>query len=396
MLTPDRRRTLAALGSGITLTLGGAALVLAWQAGVWGSLLGTLGIVAWALALGCWIALRRASATPAPLATPNDTLPIAALLDQVPVPLLRIDAQQVRAINRAARALFVADDRLIPPPAALTDPAARHLRHAGRRWRIDTVTLGPDTRLAALIDIAAEEHAAQERASDEMIDILGHELLNGLSPIVSLADSAMTAAARGDAMLGDILATLARRVEGLEGFTRAYRELARLPDPVPGPVALGELADDLARLFRGRFGDRVTLAVEADGTAQLDRDQMVQALWALLQNGAEAALAADAPARVALTLGADDGFTAEIRDSGGGIAAVDRARVFRPFHTDKVGGSGIGLTLARRIARAHGGDLMLLDRRETCFRLTLSDMSTGRDVEPGTGTTDMSTPRPIE
>lgn len=381
MLTPERRRTLAALGSGVTLTLGGAGLVLAWQAGVWGSLLGTLGIIGWALALGCWIALRRASNTPAPLATPHDTLPIAALLDQVPVPLLRIDATQVRAINRAARALFVADDRLIAPPPALTDPIARHLRHAGRRWRIDAVTLGPDTRLAALIDIAAEEHAAQERASDEMIDILGHELLNGLSPIVSLADSAMTAAARGDAMLGDILATLARRVEGLEGFTRAYRELARLPDPVPGPALLDELAADLARLFRGRFGDRVTLSVDAGGTAQIDHDQMVQALWALLQNGAEAALAADAPAQVALTLRADDGFVAEVRDSGSGIAAADRARIFRPFHTDKAGGSGIGLTLARRIARAHGGDLTLLDRRETCFRLTLPDMSTPRPVE---------------
>ncbi|WP_082450909.1 sensor histidine kinase [Sphingomonas sp. Leaf22] len=381
MLTAERRRTLAALGSGVTLTLGGAALVLAWQAGIWGSLLGTLGIVVWALALGCWIALRRASATPAPRTSPHDTLPIAALLDQVPVPLLRIDAAQVRAINRAARALFVADDRLIAPPAALTDPDARHLRHAGRRWRIDAVTLGPDTRLAALIDIAAEEHAAQERASDEMIDILGHELLNGLSPVVSLADSAMTAHRRGDAMLGDILATLARRVEGLEGFTRAYRQLARLPDPVPAPVALDELAVDLARLFRGRFGDRVALTADGRGTAQIDHDQMVQALWALLQNAAEAALAADAPARVALTLTAEDGFLAEIRDSGSGIAATDRARIFRPFHTDKAGGSGIGLTLARRIARAHGGELMLLDTRVTCFRLTLSDMSTGRAVE---------------
>ncbi|MGT2516845.1 hypothetical protein ACVOMT_24035 (plasmid) [Sphingomonas panni] len=84
-----------------------------------------------------------------------------------------------------------------------------------------------------------------------MIDILGHELLNGLSPIVSLADSAVTAAQQGDAMLGEILATLSRRVEGLEGFTRAYRELARLPDPVAAPVALDALAGDLARLFGG-------------------------------------------------------------------------------------------------------------------------------------------------
>lgn len=370
MLTPERRRALTTLASGVTLTLGGAAAVAVWRAGMWGSLLGAGVAVAWLLAAGCWMALRQAPA-PAPSIPARDTWPIAALLDQVPVPLLRIEGDHVRAINRAARALFVADDRIPAPPPALLEPSQSHLRHAGRRWRIDAVTLSDTTRLAALIDIDTEERAAQDRAQDEMVDILGHELLNGLSPIVSLADSAVTAAAQGDAMLGDILATLARRVEGLEGFTRAYRQLARLPDPVVAPVALEELGDDLARLFAVRFGGGVTLEIEASGTATLDRDQMVQALWALLQNGAEAALAADPPARVALALHGDAGLTAEVRDSGTGVAAADRARIFRPFHTDKAGGSGIGLTLARRIVRAHGGELVLLDTGETAFRLTL-------------------------
>ncbi len=370
MLTPERRRILTALGSGVALTAGGAAALAAAQAGMWGSLLGAGGVIAWGLALGCWVAVRRGAA-PAPVPARASDWPIAALLDQVPVPLLRIEGERVRAINRAARTLFVADDRIPAPPPALTDPAARHLRHAGRRWRIDAVALGDAHRLAALIDVDVEEHAAQERAQDEMIDILGHELLNGLSPIVSLADSAVTAAQQGDAMLGNILATLARRAEGLEGFTRAYRELARLPDPVAAPVALDALAGDLARLFGGRFGDRVALSIDASGTATLDRDQMVQAVWALLQNGAEAALAAPAPPRVTLSIAGGDRLTVEVADSGTGIAAADRARIFRPVHTDKPGGSGIGLTLARRIARAHGGELVLLDTRGTRFRLTV-------------------------
>lgn len=370
MLTPEHRRALAALGSGVTLTVGGVAALAAARAGMWGALVGTLGVVAWTLALGCWVAARR-GVVPAPVPARASDWPIAALLDQVPVPLLRIEGERVHALNRAARALFVADDRIPAPPRTLTDPATRHLRHAGRRWRIDAVALDEAHRLAALIDIDAEEHAAQERAQDEMIDILGHELLNGLSPIVSLADSAVTAAQQGDAMLGDILATLSRRVEGLEGFTRAYRELARLPDPVVAPVALDALAGDLARLFGGRFGDRVALSIDASGTATLDRDQMVQAVWALLQNGAEAALAAPAPPHVTLSIAGGDRLTVEVADSGTGIAAADRARIFRPFHTDKPGGSGIGLTLARRIARAHGGELVLLDRGETSFRLTV-------------------------
>ncbi len=107
-----------------------------------------------------------------------------------------------------------------------------------------------------LVDIEAERRAAEVHADNEMIDILGHELLNGLSPIVSLADSAQVAAERGDARLPAILATLTRRIEGLERFTRAYRMLARLPDPVRAMVDMGELVGDLSRLFAERFGDR--------------------------------------------------------------------------------------------------------------------------------------------
>src|SRR5262249_49341130 len=52
---------------------------------------------------------------------------------------------------------------------------------------------------------------------------------------------------------------------------------------------------------------------------------------------------------------------AELRvaDNGPGVAAGLRAKLFEPFVTGKPSGVGIGLALARRIARAHGGDLTL-------------------------------------
>jgi len=371
-------RAAATLASGATLAGGGAAMVLAWQSGWWATLFGAALVVGWVAGLGGWAALHAAPA-PVPAGDDPDAVPpgplLHPLLDQVPVPLLRIDPAGAHAINRAARTLFDTDDRILPAIPALADPAARRLRHGGRGWRIDAVDTAPGRRLAVLIDVEAAERAAEGRANDEMIDILGHELLNGLSPVVSLADSAVTAARLGDAMLPDILATLARRVEGLEGFTRAYRTLSRLPDPVLAPVPLADLADDLARLFAGRFGTAVALAVDAPGaTARIDRDQLVQALWALLQNGAEAALAAPPPARVALTvLPGPDGLAIRVADTGAGIAAPDRARIFRPFFTTKPAGSGIGLSLARRIARGHRGDLHLLPSAATTFELYLPD-----------------------
>jgi len=375
---PSHRWRAAAgrLGSGAALVMAGATLVLALQMGWWATLCGAALVTAWIIAVDCWSVLRAAApiGSAASRVADAEATSLRSLLDQVPVPLIRLDTTGARAINRAARSLFDTDDRILPSPPALLDPATDRLGHEGRRWRISAVNTAPGQRLLVLIDVEAEERAAEGRASDEMIDILGHELLNGLSPIVSLADSAVTAAARGDVVLPDILATLARRAESLEGFTRAYRTLSRLPDPVPAPVSLGDLADDLARLFASRFGASVALAhhVPLDAVACVDRDQVTQALWALLQNGAEAALAAPSPCQVDLSMACGAGhLTVRVCDTGPGIKASNRVRIFRPFFTTKPHGSGIGLSLARRIARAHGGDLTLLALSATTFELRL-------------------------
>jgi signal transduction histidine kinase len=368
------RRIAVALASGCALAATGAALVVARQMGWWATLLGAALCLFWLIGLGCWSVLQDtapALTTAMGVADPRPTPP-RLVLDQMPVPMIRIDAAGAHAINQSARALFGTDDRILPAPPTLLGGTSDRLRHEGKGWRIKAVETAPGERLVVLIDIEAEERAAEGRATAEMIDILGHELLNGLSPIVSLADSAVTAAARGDAMLPHILATLVSRAEGLEGFTRAYRTLSKLPDPVPTPVLLADLTQDLARLFASHFGSSVALTshVPPEGVARMDRDQMTQGLWALLQNGAEAALAALSPRRVDLTFDVEaDKLTIRVCDTGTGIAAPDRARIFRLFFTTKPQGSGVGLSLARRIARAHGGDLRLLTTRATIFEL---------------------------
>ncbi|WP_322966268.1 sensor histidine kinase [Sphingomonas fuzhouensis] len=385
----SQARSVAAGLAGLTLTVGGALMVLAWQRGMFASILGLALCIAWLIAAGCWAAARAASLPrhaeadrPVP-----DGPPLDALFDQIPLPLLRVDAGRVQAINRASRRLFGTDDRLIPPPPALLDASQTRLRHEGKSWRIERVA-GTGRALVLLVDVEAERRAAEAHADNEMIDILGHELLNGLSPIVSLADSAQVAAERGDARLPGILATLTRRIEGLERFTRAYRMLARLPDPARAMVDMGELTDDLSRLFAERFGERVTLsiAVPEGATGWCDRDQMTQGLWALLHNAAEAALAGPVAPAVGLRVAAEtDRLILRVSDSGQGVAAPERARIFRPFHTTKSEGSGIGLTLARRIARAHGGDLTLLPVAVTTFEWVVPDDQPSSPAREGIG-----------
>lgn len=369
------RRGLAPVAASLGLATCGVVGAAAWRGGLWGLLTGAVVAALWLAALNAWAAIRPRAAAPPAMATraEADALAVRLLLDAAPTPLVGIEGATARTLNRAARRLFATDDRILPPPAALTDPAATRLRYEGRGWRIDRVLVADGRSVAALIDIEQEERAAEARASADMIQVLGHELLNGLAPIVSLAESGAAAVARptlDGSLLREILGTLARRAEGLQRFTEAYRALARLPEPVRQPVRLRGLADDLARLFAGRWpGASLTIAVEPTLDGALDRDQIGQALWALLQNAVEAA---DGGSRVVLRMRPIDmGLAIEVEDDGPGVPPEAAARIFRPFHTSKPEGTGIGLSLARQIALAHGGTLTLEPGRPTLFRMTL-------------------------
>ena len=175
------------------------------------------------------------------------------------------------------------------------------------------------------------------------------------------------------ALLREILGPLKRRAEGLERFARAYRELARLPAPSLKQWDVAEFLDDLRQGFIRQW-PMIDYVVDADHPPQwqFDRDQLSQALWACLHNAAEAANES-ASAQVGLSCRREGQRLAfEISDSGHGIAAGSADLIFRPFHTTKPDGSGIGLSLARQIARAHGGTLDFVGARPTRFRLTLA------------------------
>ena len=233
-------------------------------------------------------------------------------------------------------------------------------------------------RIAALVDIEAELRAAETTTLRDLLQILSHEIMNALTPIASLGRTAaqMIDAPDADpAEIRDALETVARRAEGLQRFSEAYRDLARLPPPTVKSIDLAAFCGDTARLFATRFpGARL----EMDQTAgpqrlSADPDQLSAALWVLLQNAVEAG--ADGTASILLETAATvEGTRLRITDDGPGVPAADAPMIYQPFFTTKSGGSGVGLTLALQIARAHGGDLLLTtdrDRSGTRFDLIL-------------------------
>ncbi|MFT9447670.1 sensor histidine kinase [Gluconobacter japonicus] len=308
-----------------------------------------------------------------------------ALLDHAPVPLLfqKTDGT-LHAANRAARRLFETEGRLIAPSSALlaiieadrsvsAHAVIRLTSPNGSSSRVYAVSVGQGGGVGgivaylALMDVEARMNTAEAQALRELLQVLSHEIMNSLTPIVSLSATAGelfsdVPTRETTLMIGEALATIRRRADGLDRFVRGYRDLARLPTPDLQPVDLGELLRETARLFDARWAGRVTLEVSLPPkriVVRLDRGQMEQVLLNLLNNGAEAALGYPSP-RVKLG-GAwiDEAVRITVQDNGKGIDPTQRERIFEPFVSLKVNGNGIGLSLARQIVRSHGGTLAL-------------------------------------
>ncbi|MET0239236.1 MAG: ATP-binding protein [Sphingobium sp.] len=330
--------------------------------------------------------------------TERDLRFLEALVDDVPVALLRVDeARGVQPLNKAARRLFDRHEGVRPEDHALYGASFARLLadpNAAPRRELLILTLAEGLqralvhvavlhRLDGLIHVIAVEplqgtlDAIEVAAQTDLVRVLTHEILNSLTPILSLATTAEALLAETPpdpegAMLA--LSTLDRRTRGLLSFIDAYRSVARSPQPRPVAFAASALASEVAETFRAEWPD-CALAVDVeDGlTITADPGLLAQALINLLRNAGQATAHLGREGRVRLAIADRGGRIAmEVEDNGPGVPDAVTPDIFLPFFTTRKEGSGIGLNLVRQIVVASGGTIRLSTAAPHGARFTIT------------------------
>jgi len=326
---------------------------------------------------------------------------LRTVMEEIDVAIFTFDAKgKLRLINRAGERLLARPaERLLGLSAADLGLAAclegepertveANFPGGTGRWAMRRGSFrqgGLPHHLLALADLSRALRDEERQAWQRLIRVIGHELNNSLAPIQSVAQSLegslgqatsepdLSANGTGE-VLEDMrhgLGIIRSRTEALSRFMSAYARLARLPQPKLAPVSVSDWIHRVARL-ETRLPPKV---VEGPSlTIQADVDQLEQLLINLIHNAEDASLAACGAVEVRWSKNGSH-LDVSVLDEGPGLP--NTTNLFVPFFTTKPGGSGIGLVLSRQIAEAHGGELILENRRdkrgcEARLRLPLS------------------------
>jgi two-component system, NtrC family, sensor histidine kinase HydH len=200
---------------------------------------------------------------------------------------------------------------------------------------------------------------------------IAHELRN---PVSMIASSIATAKQLEGKEREEMFAIASEEAQRLVTLTTDFLAYARPRSPKLEPSSVSDTIHYVADACRAHAHQKtvqVQVQVTDNLTAYADSGQLQQALINLIVNAVDAA-----PANGTINLHAyteGNRICIDVDNAGESLSVATLSRIFEPFFTTKPKGSGLGLSIARNIARAHGGDVVLTGNgpERICFSLTL-------------------------
>jgi two-component system, NtrC family, nitrogen regulation sensor histidine kinase NtrY len=230
-------------------------------------------------------------------------------------------------------------------------------------------------KLVSLHNIHSTLQEHELNSHKKLIRILTHEIMNSVTPILSLSESMnenlkddrgnfreldkISKQEAEDIILG--YEAIEIRSRALMRFVNDFRSLTRLPEPKLELISIDNLLKNILSLYRAELEDKqikpnVFLSPEVEFLTA-DKVMLEQILINLLKNSIEALVGAFMPEiHIESTLEKDH-VLITITDNGKGIPPEDLDKVFIPFFTTKKDGSGIGLSLSQYMMNLQGGTI---------------------------------------
>jgi PAS domain S-box-containing protein len=323
-----------------------------------------------------------------------------AILESIPTGVISLSADgRIQRVNRALHGLFTDEqvgravhlDDLFPPEdvaeiqylmnrARRTGVAASQIDLESPRQVLHlavTVSALPARQPAApgfvvVLEDTSELLRAQKAAAwHEVARRIAHELKNPLTPIALCAERIARQLDRGPStpesqrILRECSTIIAREVESVKMLADEFSQFSRFPAAQPVPSDLNEIVRNALDVFAGRL-DGIDLRVELGALPQVnvDPDQFKRVVVNLVDNAAEA-MRESLVKRLLVTTQATPGESVEllVADTGCGISADNKEKLFLPYFSTKGRGTGLGLAIVNHIVSEHGARIRVEDNR---------------------------------
>ncbi len=219
------------------------------------------------------------------------------------------------------------------------------------------------------LEIRGERIVYLEKISSwqEMAKRLAHEIKNPLTPIqlaMQQLEDRWHRTESKDPHFGRLLAEsveiVREEIDTLGRLVGEFSAFARLPDVSPEPTNLVEWSRDFVRTHPD-LAEQAAISFETSSDAvmaRMDRNMMRRVLANLVQNAIDAAEEAGLIPKVALSVHARNDFALlRVADQGPGMTPETLKRAFDPYFTSKEAGTGLGLTICKKIVLQQGGSI---------------------------------------
>lgn len=334
---------------------------------------------------------------------------LEGLIEHISIALLCIDETgRITLMNQAAKRLFnhpyihhaFALGKVDPQLPALVKEAT-----PGENQLIDLVLGGQPQPLSmfttkfellgltySLVSFQSirDELESRELASwQKLIKVLTHEIMNSVTPIVSLSTvikqalvndsgqfSVASLSCEETTDLVRSLLAMETRGKGLVRFVQSYNNLANVPKPYFTDVPVAALLERIKQLLQHDM-ERASIALQtkcepANMGLLADTQQVEQILINLVKNAREAiGNRANGRITIAATTNPGNEVKITVSDNGEGIAANKLQDIFIPFYTSKKEGTGIGLSISRQLMLANKGHISVSSQEGIGTELTL-------------------------